>query len=115
MVVVAHLPKPLAIALAERESRARLENAHEFGEVRRGLRALHKHKQVQMVGHEAIGMDDKTVPPRTVKEAVTHHFRSRYVRQKILAQIATNGDEVGFDADVRLRRQAGLFSVSGHS
>jgi hypothetical protein len=113
MIVVAHLPKPLASALPERKSRARFENAHEFGEVRRATRALHQ--QVQMIGHKAVGMGGKIVSPRTVKQRVAHHLRSRRGRQIGPAQIATNGDEVRFGAKVILRGQAGLFSRKWHS
>jgi hypothetical protein len=108
MVVVAHFPKVPAIALVEREGSARFKDTNEFREVRQWMSTLRE--EVQVVGHETVGVENEGVSLGTIDEKFTNHFGSFGVCQIGLTKIAADGYEVGFGANVVLGGQAGLFS-----
>jgi len=68
-----------------------------------------------MIGHETVGVENEGVSLSTVDETFVDQFGGFWVREIGLAKIATDGDEVGFGADVVLGGEAGLFPVGGHS
>ncbi len=67
-----------------------------------------------MVRHNAISMENEGVSPGTIEEAFEHEFSGGGVGEIRLAEVTTDGEEVGFGADVVLGGKTSLFPVPWH-
>ena len=110
--MVAHFPKAPASLSLKRESGPRFKNANELRDVRRWTGALDE--DMQMIRHQTVSVENERAAPGTIEEAFEHEFSGRGVDEIRLAEVATDGEEVGFGADVVLGGKTSLFPVPWH-
>lgn len=67
-----------------------------------------------MVGHEAIGVELERIPRGGVEEPSPDKLRGGRLSQEGMAQVATDGHEMGAEATVVRSGEAGLFTMKRH-
>jgi hypothetical protein len=112
VVVIAHLPEPLAMSFFELIGRALFEGIdelHEIGGVRETLT-----KEMNMVGHDAIGMQRKIPLSGSFRQMTEQPFPPQPIREKSHAPLGPNGYEITLATAVVFRGASQAFFKKGH-
>jgi hypothetical protein len=92
VIVIAHLPEPLTMGFFELIGRALFEGIdqlHEIGRVRETFT-----EEMNMVGHDAIGMQGKIPLSGNFHEMTKQPFPPQPIREKSRAPLGPNGYEI---------------------
>jgi hypothetical protein len=112
VVVIAHLPKPVAMSFFELIGRALFEGIdelHEIGGVREAFT-----KEMNMIGHDAIGMQRKIPLGGSFHEMTEQPFPPGPIREKGRAPLGPNGHEIMLATAVVFGWTSQAFFKKGH-
>jgi hypothetical protein len=112
VIVIAHLPEPLTMGFFELIGRALFEGIdqlHEIGGVRETFT-----KEMNMVGHDAIGMQRKIPLSGSFHEMTEQPFPPQPIREKSRAPLGHNGHEIMLATAVVFRGTSQAFFKKGH-
>ena len=97
----------------KRKGGALFEDADEFAQVRAIVKALGKN--VSMVRHQAISMQQKRVCGGALKQQSKDALRRGWVSEKRGAAVAADGDEICLTPEIVLRRKASDSAMQRHT
>jgi hypothetical protein len=112
VIVIAHLPEPLAMSFFELIGRALFEGIdelHEIGGVREAFT-----KEMDMVGHDAIGMQRKIPLSGSFHQMTEQPLPPQPIREKSRAPLGPHGYEIMLAAAVVVRGTSQAFLKKGH-
>jgi len=112
VIVIAHLPEPLAMSFFELVGRALFEGIDELHEIG-GVRETFT-KEMNMVGHDAIGMQGKIPLSGSFHEMTEQPFPPQRIRKKSRAPLCPNGHEIMPATAVVFRGTSQAFFKKGH-
>jgi hypothetical protein len=112
VVVIPHLPEPLALSFFELIARALFEGVDELHEIG-GVRETFT-KEMNMVGHHAIGMQRKIPLRGSFHEMTEQPLPPQPIREKSRAPLGPNGYEIMLAAAVVFRGTSQPFFKKGH-
>jgi hypothetical protein len=112
VIVIAHLPEPLAMSCFELVGRALFEGIDELHEIG-GVRETFT-KEMHMVGHDAIGMQRKVPMSGNFHEMTEQPFPPQPIRKKSRAPLGPNGHEIMLATAVVFRGTSQAFFKKGH-
>ena len=112
VVVIAHLPQPLAMSFFELIARALLESIDELHEIG-GVRETFT-KEMNMIGHDAIGMQRKIPLRGSFHQMAEQPFPPQPIREKSRAPLGPNGYEIMLATAVVFRGTSQAFVKKGH-
>ena len=92
MIVVPTLPERSACSFEERKCRVTLESRDKPKQVR--PRGVSFRQEMQMIGHQAIGMQDKQMLLGLAAQVAQHPEPEGVIAKMLLAIMAANRDEV---------------------
>ncbi len=113
VIVITHLPEPLAMSFFEFIGRALFEpidKLHEIGGVRQTLT-----EKMNMVGHHAISMQRKIPLRGRFHEMTEQPFAPGPISEKNRAPLGTNGNEIMLATAVVFRGTSQLFCKKRHA
>ena len=110
--VKAFFPEAMAGGLTEMIGRAQFEIAHEFAEVSGGFVSLRE--DVQMIGHCAVGMEEKRVLGCGCEQGVENVAAGVRVGEMRVTKVTADGHEIAAMAEIVGLRQADLLAMEWH-
>jgi hypothetical protein len=112
VIVIAHLPEPLAMSFFKLIGRALFEGIDELYEIG-GVRETFT-KEMNMVGHDAIGMQRKIPLSGSFHEMTEQPFPPGPIREKSRALFGPNGYEIILATAVVFRGTSQAFFKKGY-
>jgi hypothetical protein len=112
VIVIAHLPEPSAMSFLELIGRALFEGIDELHEIG-GVRETFT-KEMNMVGHDAIGMQGKIPLSASFHEMTEQPFPPGPIREKSRAPLGPNGYEIILASAVVSRGTSQAFFKKWH-
>jgi len=111
--VVAHLPETLAMSLFEFIRGALFESVDELDQI--GSLRKSFTKEVDVVGHDAIGVKRKTSLSGNLQQMPNQPLPPRLIRKEGRALLGPNGHEINSEAAVVFRGPAQAFLKKRHA
>jgi len=113
MVVITHFPEATAVRFAKRKGGALFEDVDEFAQVRTVVKALGKN--VSMVRHQAISMQQERVCGGAWKQQSKHALGRSWVSQKRGTAVTADGDEIRLPPEIVFRRKPSDSAMERHT
>jgi len=114
VIVVAHLPKALAVSFFEFIRRALFEGVDELNQVGGGVRESLT-KEVHVVRHDAIGVKRETPLSGSFQEVTEQPFPCGLILEEGRAPFGPDGHEIDLATAVVFRRTAKTFLEKRHA
>jgi hypothetical protein len=113
MIVVPHLPEPLATALLEFIARALFERVNELDQIRTLGKPFAK--EVNVVRHDALGVKGEIPLRGGFQQRTAQPFSHRWIRKERRSPLRSDGHEINLAAAIVFCRTAQVLLIKRHA